>query len=139
MAIEFEFELVTPERLLISKEVMSVVVPGEEGDIGVLEGHSPFLSSLRPGVVLISEEENQPPEKVVIAGGFTEILPDRVTVMVDHATTLEEIDVEDQKAKLAEAEKQMAAIQDEDPRFVSWRNQADYAQACLDLVKKGSH
>ena len=79
------FELVTPEKLVRSEEVYMVVVPGTEGDFGVLEGHAPFMSTVRDGGVQIFRTQNGTPEIIVIKGGFAEVSAKGLTVLAEHA------------------------------------------------------
>ncbi len=80
------FELVTPERLVRSEEVHMVVVPGTEGDFGVLEGHAPFMSTIRDGNLEIYKSAgNQSPEIVRIEGGFAEVNEKGLTVLAEKA------------------------------------------------------
>ena len=71
-----EFELVSPERLLLSEGVEMVVVPGTEGDFGVLPRHTPMISTLRPGVIRVFEK-GAAKESIFVAGGFAEVTPER--------------------------------------------------------------
>lgn len=79
------FELVTPEKLLRSEEVYQVVVPGTEGDFGVLEGHAPFMSTIRDGALHIYATEKGEPEIVPIRGGFAEVSKAGLTVLAEQA------------------------------------------------------
>ncbi len=78
------FELVTPEKLLRSEEVYQVVVPGTEGDFGVLEGHAPFMSTIRDGALKVYRSENATPEEIRITGGFAEVGANGLTVLAEH-------------------------------------------------------
>lgn len=80
------FELVTPERLLRSDEVYMVVVPGTEGDFGVLEGHAPFMSTIRDGALSIYASANAQPETIAIEGGFAEVSASGLTVLAERAS-----------------------------------------------------
>ena len=77
------FELVTPERLVRSEEVHMVVVPGTEGDFGVLEGHAPFMSTIRDGALSVYRTERGEPETVAISGGFAEVTARGLTVLAE--------------------------------------------------------
>ena len=88
---QVEFELVAPEKLLLSKSVEMVVVPGEDGDFGVLPRHSPLLSNIRPGVIRVYEG-GQVVESIFVAGGFAEVTPDRCTVLAEEALPVGDID-----------------------------------------------
>ncbi len=79
------FELVTPERLVRSEEVHMVVVPGTEGDFGVLEGHAPFMSTIRNGDLLIHRAAAGEPERIAIEGGFAEVNERGLTVLAERA------------------------------------------------------
>jgi F-type H+-transporting ATPase subunit epsilon len=79
------FELVTPERLVRSDEVHMVVVPGTEGDFGVLEGHAPFMSTIRNGDLLIHRSSGGEPERIAIEGGFAEVSERGLTVLAERA------------------------------------------------------
>ena len=104
-----EFELVSPERLLKSEPVEMVVVPGAEGDFGVLPGHSLLIAAVRPGVIDI-HEGGQVKESIFVAGGFAEVSPERCTVLAEEAVPVADIDraqaekrLEDAKQALTEA------------------------------------
>jgi F-type H+-transporting ATPase subunit epsilon len=79
------FELVTPEKLVRSEEVWQVVVPGTDGDFGVLEGHAPFMSTVRDGAIQIFSTANAAPEVIPVQGGFAEVHEKGLTVLAEHA------------------------------------------------------
>jgi F-type H+-transporting ATPase subunit epsilon len=79
------FELVTPEKLIRSEDVYMVVVPGTEGDFGVLEGHAPFMSTVRDGAIQVYRTQGSTPELVAIRGGFAEVSAEGLTVLAEHA------------------------------------------------------
>ena len=87
----FHFDLVSPEALLFSGEVNQVDVPGAEGDFGVLAGHAPLVSTLRPGVLVIFGDGG--PRRIVVNGGFAEVGPNGLTVLADMAVPREDFDV----------------------------------------------
>jgi F-type H+-transporting ATPase subunit epsilon len=86
-----EFELVSPERLLLSEAVEMVVVPGAEGEFGVLPQHAPTISTLRPGVLRVYEK-GAVTERIFVASGFAEVTATRCTVLADQAVPVAEID-----------------------------------------------
>ena len=100
-----EFELVSPEQLIKSQPVEMVVIPGAEGDLGILPGHSPLIAELRPGVIDIRDGETVI-EKIFVSGGFCEILPGRCTVLADEAIAVSEInkDLAEQRLHSAKAD-----------------------------------
>lgn len=97
-----EFELVSPERLLLSRAVDMIVVPGEEGDFGVLVRHSPMISTLRAGVIQVYEGGSVS-ESIFVAGGFAEVTPSRCTVLAEEAMALSEINRADAERRLSDA------------------------------------
>ena len=105
MAGRIGFELVSPEKLLLSEDVEMVVVPGGEGNFGVLPGHSLFISTVRPGVIDVYEG-NRISERIFVSGGFAEVTPERCTVLADEAMPISSLDRGqiDQSLKTAEAE-----------------------------------
>jgi F-type H+-transporting ATPase subunit epsilon len=82
---DLHFELVTPEKLLFSEDVHMVVVPGTEGEFGVLAGHAPFMSTLRDGDLAIYRTAGGAPEKVPVSGGFAEVSERGLTVLAESA------------------------------------------------------
>lgn len=78
------FELVTPARLVRSEEVHMVVVPGAEGEFGVLEGHAPFMSTIRDGAVQIYKTAGAAPESIEVRGGFAEVSATGLTLLAEH-------------------------------------------------------
>jgi F-type H+-transporting ATPase subunit epsilon len=78
------FELVTPARLVRSEDVYMVVVPGAEGEFGVLEGHAPFMSTVRDGAIKVYRTEGAAPEEIQVQGGFAEVGATGLTVLAEH-------------------------------------------------------
>ena len=91
MADRVQFELVTPERLLLSEMVEMVVVPGTEGNFGVLPGHAPLISSIRPGMIDVYEGQTIT-RRIFVVSGIAEVTPERCTVLADEALPPEELD-----------------------------------------------
>ena len=91
MADTVKFELVSPERLLLSADVESVVVPGTEGDFGVLPGHARLISTVRPGVISVFEN-GKVTDRIFVEGGFAEVTATGCTVLAEHAVPVEELD-----------------------------------------------
>jgi F-type H+-transporting ATPase subunit epsilon len=110
MADTTEFELVSPERLVASEQVAMVVVPGAEGDFGVLPQHSPMISTIRPGVISIySNDTASVSSQIFVAGGFAEVVGDRCTVLAEEAIAVSDIDSTAAKDRLTAAENAMNA------------------------------
>lgn len=111
MADKVAFELVSPERLLASVQADMVVVPGEEGDFGVLPDHAPFLSLLRPGVISVYQGDRVE-QRVFVGGGFAEVNERGCTVLAEDAQPVGELDVERARQALREAEESLGAARE---------------------------
>jgi F-type H+-transporting ATPase subunit epsilon len=103
MAENIRLEVVTPEKSVVSEEVKIVMAPGDEGEFGVLAGHTPFMTSLKTGTVHY-EDAGGTDRYVFVSGGFAEALPDRVTILADSAERRKDIDMERAKTALERAE-----------------------------------
>lgn len=106
-----EFELVSPERLLLSQAVDMVVVPGAEGNFGVLPRHAPMISSIRPGVIDVYEGKTII-ERIFVAGGIAEVTPQRCTVLAEQAVAVGDIDKAALERRLADLREDAADAKD---------------------------
>ena len=102
MAEQVEFELVSPEKLLLSEPVDMVVVPGGDGNFGVLPRHSPLISTVRPGVIDVYQKGSIE-KSIFVAGGFAEVTGERCTVLAEEAVPVEEIDRAETEQALKDA------------------------------------
>jgi F-type H+-transporting ATPase subunit epsilon len=109
MADTFQLELVSPERLLLSRQVEMAVIPSAEGEMGVLPGHSPMVVALRGGVISVRENGAES-VRLFVAGGFAEVLPDRCTVLADEATPVADVSRAEAERRLAAAEAALAEV-----------------------------
>lgn len=110
----FLLELVSPEKLLLSRQVEMAIIPGVEGEMGVLPGHSPMIVVLRGGVIRVRENGVET-EKLFVGGGFAEISPDRVTILADEATPLASLSRAASERRLAEAQTELGDVLLTDP------------------------
>jgi F-type H+-transporting ATPase subunit epsilon len=130
MADKTQFELVSPEKLLLSEMVAMVVVPGGEGNFGVLPGHSLLISTVRPGVIDVYEDDRTTiTDRIFVAAGFAEVTPERCTVLADEAVPLNELDATAIEANLRILEGNAANLREAAGRATG----ADRDQALLDL------
>jgi F-type H+-transporting ATPase subunit epsilon len=102
VADKVQFDLVSPERLVFSEAVDMVVVPGTEGDFGVLAGHAPVMSSLRPGVVEVHDEGGEL-HRIFVARGFAEVTSDHCTVLAEDSVPVDELDRAGLEQRLSDA------------------------------------
>ena len=109
MADTFQLELVSPERLLLSRQVEMAVIPSAEGEMGVLPGHAPMVVALRGGVISVRENGAES-ERLFVAGGFAEVSPDRCTVLADEATPVANVSRAEAERRLSEAEAALAEV-----------------------------
>ena len=114
MAQSFKFELVSPERLLVSEEVESVVIPGADGEFTVLAQHAPMMTSIRPGVVTVIA--NGKSDRYVIFGGFADVMPESCTVLAEAATHVDDIDHASLEGRIKDAREDLEDAQSDDHR-----------------------
>lgn len=107
-----QFELVTPERLILSIMVDMVVVPGAEGNFGVLPGHAPFISTIRPGTIDVYEGRAVG-QRIFVVGGIAEVTPERCTVLADEAMTADSLDRNALDAELTEIEGNLPSLREQ--------------------------
>ncbi len=106
MAGSIRLEVVTPERSVVSADAQMVVAPGSQGEFGVLVGHTPFLTTLKTGIVRYTDSGGQE-HFVFVSGGFAEALPDKVTILAESAENSDEVDLTRAKAALERARKRL--------------------------------
>jgi len=102
MADAFKFELVSPERLLVSEDVLEVVVPGQEGYFTVLSNHAPLMAGLQPGVVEVKNASGAQ-ERYCVFGGFVDIMPDSCTLLAESAVNVKDVNAEDVAQRIQDA------------------------------------
>lgn len=124
----FKFELVSPERLLVSAEVEQVVVPGSEGEMTVLAHHAPVLTTLRPGLLDIAFPGGAERQRYFVRGGFAEISPGGLTVLAETAINLLELDAAQLAQAVKDAEEDVADATEDAAR--------DRAQTKLDHLRQ---
>jgi F-type H+-transporting ATPase subunit epsilon len=113
VADRVQLELVTPERLVLSTEVEMVVVPGIEGNFGVLPGHSPLVSTIRPGMIEIYETRPTISERIFVVSGIAEVTPERCTVLAEEAMTPTSLDRAAIEAELQVIEGNLPSLRDQ--------------------------
>ena len=108
-----QFELVSPERLILSTEVEMVVVPGTEGNFGVLPGHSPLISTIRPGTIDVYETRPTITERIFVVGGIAEVTPEGCTVLADEAMAPDSLDRAALEAELQTVEGNLPSLREQ--------------------------
>lgn len=127
MADKLHFELVSPERLLLSEAVDMVTVPGTEGDFGVLVDHAPLMAMLRPGVINV-DDEGRPQQRIFVRGGFAEVTPKGLTILAEFAIPLADLDSAALDKEIANAQEDVADAKSDETRQL--------AQEKLDHLKQ---
>ncbi len=114
MAGTFKFELVSPERVLLSIDADQVVVPGSDGEFAVLAGHAPVIATLRPGVLDVTAGGTK--RRLFVKSGFAEVDPSRLTVLAEKAYDVEELSASAIAEELKSAEAELAAAKDDNAK-----------------------
>ncbi|HRN89494.1 F0F1 ATP synthase subunit epsilon [Hyphomicrobium sp.] len=127
MAQTFTFELVSPEKVLLSGQAEQVQLPGSEGDMTILPNHAPLISTLRPGVIDVVRSEGR--ARIFVRQAFAQVEPDRLTVLAEKAYDVSELRGEALSAEISAAEKDLAEAKTDEQRLVA--NQALTALAEL--------
>ena len=134
MSATFQFDLVTPEKLLLSEDQLIITVPGLEGYFGVLPGHAPFVSQLAAGELTLGEGKDA--NRYAISGGYAELLPTRVTILADQAVLREDIDPQQTEDDRTEAKSQLATLAEGDHQAPALIKRLAFAQVCLELHRR---
>ncbi len=116
MAEKLQFDLVSPEQLLMSQDVDSVVVPGADGDFTVLARHAPLMSTVRPGVIDVKGEGIEHP-RIFVRGGFAEVTPDGLTILAEEAIPLDQVDTAKLDQRIQDLEEDVADAKDDEARL----------------------
>jgi F-type H+-transporting ATPase subunit epsilon len=127
MANKIHFDLVSPERMLLSEDVDMVTIPGAEGDFGVFAGHAPVISTLRPGVIDV-QGGSEAGLRLYVRGGFAEVDAEKIIVLAEEAVPLKELDAANLDQRIKNAEEDVATAK-------SGEEQAR-AQALLDHLRQ---
>lgn len=134
MAENFLLEIVTPYRKLLSKEVEELTAPGAEGEFGVLAGHTPFLTVLKPGE--LSYKKGGETGYIAVAKGYAEVLPDKTTILVDSAESASEINAEAARDLAARSEEALKRLNSDDPEYAATVDALELAQARLRVKER---
>ena len=130
MADKVHFEIVTPSKLLTAEEADMVVVPGDDGDFGVLLGHSPLLSSVRPGVIDV-HEDGAVRTRYFIAGGFAEVDSEKCVVLADEAMAVSDLDKTAAQQRLETAQQALMDAGDVELAQKNAQAEVDRAEAMV--------
>ncbi|MGI3901163.1 MAG: F0F1 ATP synthase subunit epsilon [Janthinobacterium lividum] len=130
----FPFELVSPERLLFTGEVESVVVPGSEGELTVLKDHAPLMTTLKPGIVTVHETGGRS-QRVFVRGGFADVAPTGLTILAESSVPVEQLDAAKLDAEIKDAEDDVTgSLTDEGRRLATEKlNQVRELRGALSL------
>ncbi|MFG1346060.1 F0F1 ATP synthase subunit epsilon [Xanthobacter autotrophicus DSM 431] len=120
------FELVSPERLVFSGAVTEVIVPGAEGEFGVLAGHAPFIGMLKAGILTIKGDGA--PKSYFVRGGFAEVNPTGLTILAEEAKPVEELDLGAMQQQIQDAREDVADATSDEARQRASRHLSDLQQ-----------
>jgi F-type H+-transporting ATPase subunit epsilon len=133
MADTFQLEVATPERLLVDEQVTQAEIPGKDGYLGVLAGHAPLLSALGAGVLTYTSGGRE--QVLAVDGGFLEIFENHVRVLADHAEFGQDIQVDNARHRLEQAQNALKSAHETDDSEAALRA-ISQAQARLDAAEK---
>ena len=133
MSDKIFFEIVSPDRLLSTAEVDMVVVPGAEGDFGVMPGHAPMISTLRPGLVEV-HDDGKDMEQIFVRGGFAEVTPKGLTVLAEQAIPLADLDRGTLEQEIAYAKEDLDDSNTDEARDKA-QHQLDHLTQLLDVLE----
>ena len=111
----FPFELVSPERLLFTGDVESVVVPGSEGELTVMKDHAPLMTTLKPGIVTVNETGGKA-QRLFVRGGFADVAPTGLTILAESSVPVEQLDAAKLDAELQIARDDVSNAPGDEPR-----------------------
>lgn len=137
MAEQIQLEVVTPERRVLSESVDAVTVPGMNGELGILPGHTPLISQLQTGV--LSYTKGGATERLHVSGGFVEVNADRVSVLAEIAERPEEIDAARARLAREHAEKTLSAFTGTEEDFEIARARLERSVVRLQLATGAPH
>ena len=120
---KISFQLVMPEREVLATEADMVVVPGSEGDFGVLHGHAPLISTVRPGVLEVIQD-NKVERRFMVVGGIAEVTPERCTVLADEAVPFEQVTPEQLAERERAAEEELSDAGNDAEKAIAQKNLA---------------
>ncbi len=133
MADNIKLEIVTPDSIVVNEDAQIVMAPGTDGEFGVLSGHTPFLTSLKVGTVQYTDADGNE-HSVFVSGGFTEALPDKVTVLAESAEKHQDIDVDRAKAAMDRAQERIADEKNEKIDFTRAKSSLSRAMHRLKIT-----
>jgi F-type H+-transporting ATPase subunit epsilon len=135
MADTFQLEIVTPEKKVLETRAEEVQIPGKNGYLGILPGHAPLITELSVGEIIY--RENSTPQRLAVAWGFAEVLPDKVTILAETAESPSEIDVERARKAKQRAEERLASG-DPSVDFARALDALHRAESRLDVARQKS-
>ncbi len=132
MAERIQLDVITPERRLLSEAVDAVTVPGMNGELGILPGHTPLISQLQTGVLTYTQGTTT--HRMLVSGGFVEVNDERVSVLADLAERPDEIDATQARQEREQAEKALGSFSGSEEEMLQMRARLDRANARLQLT-----
>jgi F-type H+-transporting ATPase subunit epsilon len=116
MADSFNFELVSPERLLVSGSVSEVVIPATEGEMTVMANHAPTMTTIKPGIVTVKFADGKK-DRYVVFGGFADIIPTGCTLLAESAVHVDDFNRDDISRRIETARKELDHVKSDDQKF----------------------
>lgn len=133
----FQFELVSPEKVLVSEQVALVEIPGETGNFGVLADHAPLLSSIRPGIVTVTGADGVV-KKIFVAGGFADVSNNTCALLAEEAANLADLDVQKIEASLKSLDEDLQVSKDDAVKTALIQKKIAAEQAKIEALKQAA-
>jgi F-type H+-transporting ATPase subunit epsilon len=133
MAEYMQLDVVTPEKAVLSRKAVQVIAPGSQGEFGVLIGHTPFLTTLKAGQLIVETEDRD--IYLAVGGGFAEVIGNRVIILAETADLAEDIKVDEVKEELSLAQGKLKELTKDDPGYTYWENRIRRAEVKLRVVE----
>lgn len=134
----YTLDVVTPERVLLNEEVIQTTVPGIEGYLGILAGHAPLMTEIRPGEVRVQLADGRTVSHIAVAGGFVEVTPTRTTILADRAERADEINLTRAEEDLEAGRKLLAEAIADSKNTVPAEDEIRYAETRIQVARRGS-
>ena len=128
-----QLDVVTPTKAVLSRKAIQVIAPGSAGEFGVLIGHTPFLTTLKPGQVVVETEDRD--IFMAVGGGFAEIIGNRVIILAESADLAEDIKVDEVKVELDQAQDKLKGLNKDDAEYTKWESRVHKAELKLRVVE----
>jgi F-type H+-transporting ATPase subunit epsilon len=129
-------DIVTPEKVVVSEEVEKIVCPGYDGELGILSGHIPFITSLKIGEINFIDSENKKDHYLIVTGGYLEVTGKKVTILADRCIRSRDFDKVQAELDLKKSDEVLKTAEKDSVEYLQAKEDYDYSRAILKLLEK---